>query len=92
MSGRRPTIFWLRRILFEDFVRKYLGNNMAIYFAKDALAIILYLSFLRAKSSQARTEKFQIPFRVPLMIFFWFCLLQMFNPASLPAFFTAFSD
>lgn len=65
-------------ILFEDFVRKYLGNSMAIYFAKDALAIILYLSFFRAK----RIEKFKIPFRVPLIIFFWLSLLQVFNPAS----------
>src|SRR5215470_10054565 len=24
-------------LFFEDFVRKYLGNNMAIYFAKDFL-------------------------------------------------------
>src|ERR1700690_738344 len=27
-------LIWL---LFEDLVRKYLGNNMAIYFAKDVL-------------------------------------------------------
>jgi len=73
-------------ILFEDFVRKYLGNNMAIYFAKDALAIILYLSFFRARLAK-RIEQFKIPFRVPLMIFFWFCLLQMFNPASTSIFF-----
>lgn len=73
-------------ILFEDLVRKYLGNNMAIYFAKDALAIVLYLSFFRAKLAE-RVEKFQIPFRVPLMIFFWFCLLQVFNPASTSIFY-----
>ena len=73
-------------ILFEDFVRKYLGNNMAIYFAKDILAIILYLSFFRAILSK-RIEKFQIPFRFPLMIFFWFCLLQMFNPESTSIFY-----
>jgi hypothetical protein len=68
-------------ILFEDFVRKYLGNNMAIYFVKDILAIILYLSFFRARRAK-RIDKFQIPFRLPLIIFFWFCFLQMFNPAS----------
>jgi hypothetical protein len=68
-------------ILFEDFVRKYLGNNMAIYFAKDVLAILLYLSFFRARAVE-RLERFNIPFRVPLLVFFWFCMLQMFNPES----------
>ena len=38
-------IIWL---LFEDMVRKFLGNNMVIYFAKDALAAILYISFFLA--------------------------------------------
>src|SRR5579859_6432849 len=33
-------IVWL---LFEDLVRKYLGNNMAIYFAKDVLAGLTYI-------------------------------------------------
>src|SRR5208282_3096500 len=32
---RRGLYFLVAWILFEDFVRKYLGNNMAIYFAKD---------------------------------------------------------
>ena len=78
---RRGLYFLVAWILFEDIIRKYLGNNMAIYFAKDALAIILYLSFFRARLAE-RAEKFKIPFRIPLLIFFWFCLLQMFNPAS----------
>src|SRR5579863_7807564 len=34
-------IIWL---MFEDLIRKYLGNNMAIYFAKDVLAGLTYLS------------------------------------------------
>src|SRR5262245_54504745 len=29
-------------ILFEDLFRKYLGNNMAIYFGKDVLALVLF--------------------------------------------------
>jgi hypothetical protein len=68
-------------ILFEDFVRKYLGNNMSIYFAKDALALVLYLSFFRARMGK-QVEKFKLPFRIAFIVFFWFCLLQMFNPAS----------
>src|SRR5262249_18620587 len=35
-------------LLFEDFVRKYAGNNMAIYFAKDILTAVVYLSFFLA--------------------------------------------
>lgn len=68
-------------ILFEDFVRKYLGNNMAIYFAKDVLAIALYISYFRAMRAK-QTDKFKIPFRLSLLVFFWFCLIQIFNPAS----------
>jgi hypothetical protein len=78
---RRGLYFFVGWILFEDFVRKFLGNNMAIYFAKDALAIVLYISFFRAMRAK-RVEKFRIPFRVPLLMFFWFGLLQVFNPAS----------
>src|ERR1700747_1064230 len=32
-------------LLFEDFARKFLGNNMAVYFAKDVLILVVYLSF-----------------------------------------------
>ena len=83
---RRGLYLLVGWILFEDFVRKYLGNNMAIYFAKDVLAIILYISFFRARRAKS-AEKFRLPFRVPLLMFFWFGLLQMFNPASTSIFY-----
>src|SRR5271165_5939186 len=78
---RRGLYFLFAWILFEDFVRKYLGNNMAIYFGKDVLAIILYISFFRARLAK-QVGIFRIPFRIPLLLFFWFGLMQMFNPAS----------
>ena len=78
---RRGLYVLVAWILFEDFVRKYLGNNMAIYFVKDALAIILYFSFFRTRLAK-RIENFRIPFRIPLLIFIWFGFLQVFNPAS----------
>jgi hypothetical protein len=78
---RRGLYFLVAWILFEDFVRKYLGNNMAIYFAKDVLALILYFSFFRARRGK-QAEKFRVPFRIPLLLFVWFGVLQMFNPAS----------
>jgi hypothetical protein len=78
---RRGLYFLVAWILLEDLVRKYLGNNMAIFFGKDALAITLYVSFFRARLAQ-RVEKFRIPFRIPLLLYIWFGLLQVFNPAS----------
>lgn len=83
---RRGLYFLVAWILFEDFVRKYLGNNMAIYFAKDILAIILYASFFRAQRKN-RAEELRIPFRIPLLLFVWFGIIQMFNPASTSIFY-----
>jgi hypothetical protein len=83
---RRGVYLFVAWILFEDFVRKYFGNNMAIYFAKDLLAILLYISFFRAKRTKLN-ERFEIPFRVPLIAFFFLCLLQVFNPASTSVFY-----
>lgn len=73
-------------ILFEDFTRKYLGNNMLIYFGKDILALFVYLSLFRASRTKP-IGSFRIPFRLPLLAFFWFCLLQVFNPASTSIFY-----
>jgi hypothetical protein len=83
---RRGLYVLVAWILFEDFVRKFLGNNMLIYFGKDILALIVYLSFFRARRAQG-FEAFRIPFRVPLLIFIWFCILQIFNPASTSIFY-----
>src|SRR5712671_5511689 len=43
-NRRNGLYFFLTWLLFEDFARKYLGNNMAIYFAKDILAAVVFLS------------------------------------------------
>jgi hypothetical protein len=83
---RRGLYVLVAWILFEDFVRKYLGNNMAIYFAKDVLAIVLYISFFRAQRAK-KFEKFRVPFRIPLLSFLWLGLLQVFNPASTSIFY-----
>jgi hypothetical protein len=83
---RRGLYILVAWILFEDFVRKYLGNNMAIVFGKDVLAIVLYISFFRAQHFE-KFEKFRVPFRIPLLLFLWFGLLQVFNPASTSIFY-----
>jgi hypothetical protein len=83
---RRGLYVLVAWILFEDFVRKYLGNNMLIYLGKDVLALVVYLSFFRTRRAK-RMERFRIPFRVPLLLYVWFGVLQIFNPGSTSVFF-----
>src|SRR5229473_2945267 len=80
-SWRNGLYFFLAWLLFEDFARKYLGNNMAIYFAKDVLAAVVYLSFFLAYRRKQITS-FRPPFLVPVLLFVWFAVMQVFNPAS----------
>src|SRR5216683_3567909 len=80
-SWRNGLYFFLTWLLFEDFARKYLGNNMAIYFAKDILAVVVYLSFFLAYRRKQVTS-FRPPFLVPVLLFVWFGVMQVFNPAS----------
>src|SRR5260370_1608220 len=79
-SWRNGLYFFLTWLLFEDFARKYLGNNMAIYFAKDVLALVVYLAFFMAYRRKQVTS-FRPPFFVPVLLFFWFGFIQVFNPA-----------
>ncbi len=78
---RNGLYFFLAWLLFEDLFRKYLGNNMAIYFAKDMLAAVVYLSFFVAYRRKEVTS-FRPPFLVPLLLFVWLGVMQVFNPAS----------
>lgn len=68
-------------LLFEDLVRKYLGNNMLIYFAKDVLLAAVYLSFFLAWRRKS-VRVLRPPFLFPLLFFFWLALVQVFNPAA----------
>src|SRR5579859_6693200 len=58
-------LVWL---LFEDLARKYLGNSLTVYFAKDFLVGICYLSFYFAKRRK-EVKIFHPPFLVPLALF-----------------------
>jgi hypothetical protein len=78
---RKGVYLFLAWILFEDFVRKFLGNNMAIYFAKDVLAVLLYLSFFRARRSNP-AGRFRPSFLMPLLFFIFLGMIQVFNPSS----------
>ena len=80
-NWRNGVYLFLVWLLFEDFARKYLGNNMAIYFAKDVLVAVVYLSFFLAYRRK-EVKSFRPPFLVPLLLFVWFGAMQVFNPAS----------
>lgn len=71
-------IVWL---LFEDLVRKYLGNNMVIYFGKDVLVGVTYLAFFLAWR-KGKELSFRPKFLLPLMLFLWLGIAQVFNTNS----------
>jgi hypothetical protein len=82
-NWRNGLYFFLAWLLFEDLARKFLGNNMAIYFAKDLLAAVVYLSFFVAyRRKDKDMQTFRPPFLVALLVFVWFGVLQVFNPGS----------
>jgi hypothetical protein len=83
---RRGLFLLLGWILFEDLFRKYLGNNMAIFFTKDILTIVLYIAFFASRRERL-VKGFKPPFLIPLLIFIWFGVIQMFNPASTSIFY-----
>jgi hypothetical protein len=80
-NWRNGVYLFLGWLLFEDFARKFLGNNMAIYFAKDFLVLVVYISFFTA-SRRKEVPLFRPPFLMPLLILIWFGTIQIFNPAS----------
>jgi hypothetical protein len=83
---RRGLYLLLGWILIEDLFRKYLGNNMAIFFAKDVLTLVLYISFFAARR-KAKLKGLKLPFLIPLLVFIWFGVIQMFNPNSTSIFY-----
>lgn len=80
-NWRNGLYFFLAWLLFEDFARKFLGNNMAIFFVKDFLVAVVYVSFFVAYRRK-EVSGFRPPFLVPVLVFFWFGVMQVFNPAS----------
>ncbi|MGH9682880.1 MAG: hypothetical protein ACRD4S_04625 [Candidatus Acidiferrales bacterium] len=78
---RQGFYIFLVWLLFEDLVRKFLGNNMAIYFAKDVLVGLVYISFY-AQVRRGRAKTFRPPFLIFLGLFFWLAIVQVFNTNS----------
>lgn len=87
-NWRNGVYFLFAWLLFEDFARKFLGNNMAIYFAKDLLTAVVYLSFFLAYRRRDKDlHVIKPPFFAALAVFIWFGVIQMFNPGSTSIFF-----
>jgi hypothetical protein len=81
VDWRSAVFLFLIWLSFEDLARKYLGNSMAVFFAKDFLIGFAYLSYYLVRRRR-KVDTFKIPFLVPLMIFFWFAVIQVFNTWS----------
>ena len=68
-------------LIFEDLIRKFAGNGFAVFFAKDIIIGMTYLSMLVALRER-RLPTFKSPFFVALGIFFAFGLVQALNVNS----------
>jgi hypothetical protein len=80
-NWRRGLYIFLTWLLFEDLARKFLGNNMAIYFAKDFLVAVVYLAFFLAWRRK-EVISFRPPFLFPVLLLVWLGFMQVFNSAS----------
>jgi hypothetical protein len=78
---RSGVFIFLGWLVLEDQIRKYLGNNLMIFFAKDVLAGVTYVS-MWAAYRRGRLLTFKPPFMLWLGIFFWMAALQVMNPNS----------
>ncbi len=80
-NWRLGTYMFFIWLLFEDLVRKYLGNNMAIYFGKDILVGLVFVSLL-VEVRKGRVKLFRPPFLLFLYFFLFLGALEIFNPNS----------
>src|SRR5437660_6521416 len=78
-NWRMGVYLFLAWLLVEDLPRKFLGNDMRLYFAKDALAIIVYLAFV-VVAIQGREPRPRVGFLRPLLVFAGWGFVQVFNP------------
>jgi hypothetical protein len=71
-------LIWL---VFEDLIRKFAGNSLFMFFGKDIIVGMAYVSMLVAQR-QGRFKTFKPPFLFWLAVFFCFGVMQVFNPNS----------
>jgi hypothetical protein len=77
-TGFYMFLVWM---LFEDLVRKYMANNLALFFGKDILLAFVYAAAY-IEIRRGREKTFRPPFLFFLGLFFWLGVLQIFNQNS----------
>jgi hypothetical protein len=80
-NWRSGFFLFLGWLLFEDLVRKFMGNNLALFFGKDVLLGLVYISLFAAIRSK-KEKRFLPPFLFFLSLFIWLGVLQIFNQNS----------
>jgi hypothetical protein len=87
-NWRHGFYMFLVWLLFEDLMRKYMGNGLALFFGKDILVGITYISLVVA-IRKGQEKAFRPPFLLFLSFFVWLGVLQVFNQNS-PSIFYGF--
>ncbi len=78
---RMGVFLFLIWLVFEDLIRKYAGNGLYIFFAKDIIvAFTFFAMFVAYRRKNLLT--FKPPFLFWFGIFFWLAAMQIFNPNS----------
>jgi len=80
-NWRTGCYLFLVWMLFEDLFRKFMGNGLVLFFGKDILAALVYIS-LFAAIRRGREKRFRPPFLLFLSFFFLLGILQVFNQNS----------
>jgi hypothetical protein len=68
-------------MMFEDLLRKYMGNGLGLFFGKDILLAFVYVA-LFIEIRRGREKTFRPPFLILLSLFVWLGVLQVFNQNS----------
>ncbi|MEZ8222142.1 hypothetical protein GG496_002312 [Candidatus Fervidibacteria bacterium JGI MDM2 JNZ-1-D12] len=86
MDWRAGVLILIGILTVEDLIRKYLGNNMLIYFLKDSVYLAVLLSFLLTSMTQRRWGQRRLTLHIPflpfLAVFLAYAVVQTFNPNS----------
>jgi hypothetical protein len=80
-NWRTGFYFFFVWMMFEDLVRKYMGNGLELFFGKDILLAFVYAA-LYIEIRGHREKSFRPPFLLFFSLFFWLGVLQVFNQNS----------
>jgi hypothetical protein len=68
-------------MLFEDLVRKFMGNSLELFFGKDILLLFVYFA-LFTEIRRGHEKILRPPFLLFLGLFVWLGIVQVFNQNS----------